>query len=648
MKTFNKFLLLLLCLGSASILTAQSASTRFGQHARGCKTQQLSEQRRAEDPTVAPRRASIERQTQSFIASGGNLEAKATITIPVVFHIVWRKNFPAENIDNARIYEQIDILNKDFSLSNPNFSSVPNVFKTVAANPNIQFCLAKRDPNGNPTTGIEKRRVNRMTDWGFTEEVKLYSEGGLDAWDASKYLNIWVFALSEGIIGYAYYPGEAPPEYDGVALDYRVTGLSGPSYVPFDLGRTATHEVGHYLNLVHTWGDDNCGNDFVGDTPTQEQPNFGCPNFPSISCGNAPYGDNYNNYMDYTDDICMAMFTRGQKQRMLANFAPNGYRNSLLTSDGCVPVLNPCTKPANVSVVATTYEAIVSWQQLPNVEYRIDYRAVGAPNYTTTQPATSPYTITGLQPDWTYEYRVRRLCPNGSFEGTGWQEFTTPPTNCTDANEPNETLATARLITLSSPKHGTIESPTDKDNFMFTITPDNPTVYISLTSLAADYDIRLYGPGGRLAAASQRRGTTNELINYTATNYGTYYVQVYGYQGAFNLDNCYQLAVSNNLNLRGNAVVKVEEPTMTLVPNPTQNVVNVTLRNMVKGENTTLSLLNMAGQEVLRRAVAFEKTEEATEVENVQLHVADLPSGVYLLQVRNSEIMETKKLMILK
>jgi hypothetical protein len=594
----------------------------------------------------------MERQTQAFIASGGGLDGKATVTIPVVFHIVWRRNFPDENIDNARIYEQMDILNRDFSLSNPNFASVPNVFKQLATSTNIQFCLAKRSPNGSPTTGIEKRRVNRTTGWGFSEEAKFYSSGGLDAWDESKYLNIWVFDLassSGGVIGYAYYPGEAPPGYDGVALDYRVTGLSGPNNAPFDLGRTATHEVGHYLNLVHTWGDDNCGNDFVGDTPTQEQPNFGCPTFPSISCGNAPYGDNYNNYMDYGDDICMAMFTRGQKQRMLANFSPNGFRNSLLTSDGCVPVLAPCTKPANVSIVPTTYEAVVSWQQLPNVEYRIDYRAVGAANFATTQPATSPYTITGLQPDWTYEYRVRRLCPNGSFEGTGWQEFTTPPENCTDANEPNETLTTARLITLSSPKRGTIESATDKDYFSFTISPDNPNVYISLTNLAADYDLRLYNPGGRLAAVSQRRGTTNELISYTATNYGTYYVQVYGYQGAYNLDNCYQLLVSNSQNLRGNAVVKTEEPAMTLAPNPTQNVVNVTLRNMVKGENTTLSLLNMSGQEVLRKEIAFEKTEEETAgVEEVRLQVSDLPSGVYWLQVRNSEIVETKKLMILK
>ena len=167
--------------------------------------------------------------------------------------------------------------------------------------------------------------------------MKRSSTGGDDAWDASQYLNIWCCNLGGGLLGYAQFPGGAAAT-DGVVFLYSSIGsVAQPgTYSPYNLGRTATHEVGHWLNLRHINGDTNCGNDLVSDTPTQQALNFGCPAFPHVTCSNGPNGDMFNNYMDYGDDNCLNMFTAGQGTRMTA--ALNGPRVSIKTSPGCQDV----------------------------------------------------------------------------------------------------------------------------------------------------------------------------------------------------------------------------------------------------------------------------------------------------------------------
>ena len=157
-------------------------------------------------------------------------------------------------------------------------------------------------------------------------------------------MNIWVCDLSSGLLGYAQFPG-GPASSDGIVCDYAYFGNIGTATAPFNLGRTATHEVGHYLNLRHIWGDSNCGNDFCNDTPEHNGSNYGCPNYPSTSScsGNGAYGDMFMNYMDYTDDGCMNMFTQDQKTRMIA--AINTYRTGLLTSNACQSGYG-CTDPS--------------------------------------------------------------------------------------------------------------------------------------------------------------------------------------------------------------------------------------------------------------------------------------------------------------
>ena len=255
--------------------------------------------------------------------------APPVITIPVVFHVLYANS--TQNISDAQIQSQLDILNADFRRTN---SDQDNVWGSVAADTEIEFCLASFDPNGNASTGI-LRVPTSVSSFGSNDAMKFSSQGGSDAWPASDYLNYWVCNLSGGLLGYAQFPGGSAAT-DGVVCGYQYTGDIGTASAPFDLGRTGTHEVGHWLNLRHIWGDGPCGSDdFCNDTPESDGANYGCA-LGHVSCGST---DMVQNYMDYSDDACMNVFTQDQKQRMRALFAPGGARASILDSQGCAP---PC------------------------------------------------------------------------------------------------------------------------------------------------------------------------------------------------------------------------------------------------------------------------------------------------------------------
>jgi hypothetical protein len=236
--------------------------------------------------------------------------------IPVVVHVVYHTL--TENISIDQVASQIDVLNEDFSKRNPDVNSVPSVWRDAVGDARIVFKLADRDPDGAVTSGIT-RTSTLVAAFGDDDAVKSAASGGADAWPADRYLNVWVCHL-EDILGYAQFPG-GPAHTDGVVIDYRAFGASGTAESPFNLGRTATHEVGHWLNLFHIWGDDGmgcAGTDQVDDTPNQAGPNTGNPSFPHVTCGNGPDGDMFVNFMDYVDDRCMVMFTVGQVERMHA------------------------------------------------------------------------------------------------------------------------------------------------------------------------------------------------------------------------------------------------------------------------------------------------------------------------------------------
>ncbi|RPI18413.1 MAG: T9SS C-terminal target domain-containing protein [Ignavibacteriae bacterium] len=259
----------------------------------------------------------------------------AVVTIPVVVHVVYYTAL--QNISYEQIISQINVLNKDFRRRNADTNNTPVPFKPVAGDPQVEFCLAKRDPSGSPTLGITRTQTT-ITSFGLDQSVKFTSMGGHDVWDRNQYLNLWVCNLGSNLLGYATFPG-GNPATDGVVIGYQYFGTVGVVSPPYNLGRTASHEVGHWLALYHIWGDDNgaCyGSDEVDDTPNQGPENYSCPGYPHVSCSNGPYGDMFMNYMDYTNDGCMNIFTLGQIARMSATL--NGPRLPLLSSSGCSPV----------------------------------------------------------------------------------------------------------------------------------------------------------------------------------------------------------------------------------------------------------------------------------------------------------------------
>ena len=325
---------------SAQVKTPEAPSQR------SCAAHDKHVQMMGMDPAYAKHHADIEQQTAAFVqarqearANGAQMQP-VVVTIPVVFHVVYANS--TENIPDARIFEQLQILNDDFRRMN---ADQDNIWPQ-AADTEIEFCLATRDPNGAPSDGI-LRVPTTVSGFGTSDNVKFSSAGGSDAWPADEYMNFWVCNLGGGLLGYAQFPG-GNPATDGIVCGYQFTGLNGPGAGAYNLGRTATHEVGHWLNLRHIWGDGGCGaDDFVADTPESDGANYGCA-LGHVSCSTE---DMVQNYMDYSDDACMNVFSQGQADRMQALFGPGGARVSLLTSDGCLPAVPDFDLDAAINLV---------------------------------------------------------------------------------------------------------------------------------------------------------------------------------------------------------------------------------------------------------------------------------------------------------
>lgn len=304
---------------------------------RNCGTSEVHERLLRTVDGYAEARAEIENRTARVLESGAALRTGCT-QIPVVVHVVSRN--AAENISDAQIDSQIAVLNADYRATNPDKASTPSVFQPLIGDARVTFKLATTDPSGNPTNGITRTTTTTTPFTSDTDNVKSAATGGADPWPSDRYLNIWVCgnlrnAAGLALLGYAQFPG-GPAATDGVVIVHTGFGTTGTATSPYNLGRTATHEVGHWLNLRHIWGDDGtgcAGSDFVVDTPNQGGPNYGAPTFPTISCSNGPNGDLFMNYMDYTDDRAMFMFTQGQVDRMQA--ALDGPRSSIGVSGPC-------------------------------------------------------------------------------------------------------------------------------------------------------------------------------------------------------------------------------------------------------------------------------------------------------------------------
>ncbi|MEO6305664.1 MAG: T9SS type A sorting domain-containing protein [Bacteroidia bacterium] len=301
-------------------------------------------------------------------------------SIPVIFHVIHGGQsvgtFP--NISQSQINSQITVLNHDYAGTGFNVSNLSSTgfAQSLVANCNITFCLAQKNPAGATLGEAGIERLNYTTNsWAdptsFTTVTNFrnYIEGTIKAntiWDPTRYLNIWITDVNSavGLLGYATFPsgtslsglssGLGTATTDGVWCWSKAVGDVGTVFSPYDLGRTATHEIGHWLGLRHIWGDANCGNDFCNDTPTQQQENTGCPTFPSVTCSNGANGDLFMNFMDYSNDACMYMFTNDQNTRMQTAMSNCPFRTQLTASSATLCSGSPVACSYTVSNFTNT------------------------------------------------------------------------------------------------------------------------------------------------------------------------------------------------------------------------------------------------------------------------------------------------------
>ncbi len=318
-----------------------------------CHTDEAHQQLLNSNPALMQQLQSNEISVREWIQNNRNGQqrgASTLVTIPVVFHVVYKNN--TQNIADSNLVRQIDILNECYRLQNTNFSQTRAIFDTIAADVEVEFCLASVDPSGNPTNGITRTQAPTSAFFdpllGF-DNVKRSANGGKDPWPADQYLNIWICDMSlfglTAVLGYAQFPG-GDPLTDGVVIQYQFTGFM-PNNTTNNKGKTTVHEVGHWLGLRHIWGDGQgsstpCdSSDYVDDTPNADTASQqtcviknSCTNESAYwnSIGVDP-PDMIENYMDYSYDDCMTMFTEGQKDRMLGFL--NTVRTSIITSPGC-------------------------------------------------------------------------------------------------------------------------------------------------------------------------------------------------------------------------------------------------------------------------------------------------------------------------
>ncbi|MBK8847027.1 MAG: T9SS type A sorting domain-containing protein [Bacteroidetes bacterium] len=346
----NKYIALMCFLFLSSIkINAQNAP-------HWCASHHEFESQMKTNPDYAHSQKQLEEFTARFVEDylkSNDNQKFVNKVIPVVFHVVHEGG--AENIDRSQILNQLEILNNDYQRLNADTGNTPLVFRPLAANSNIEFRLATLDPNGNCTDGIT-RTFSGITN-GCRNNVK-----ALIYWPSNKYLNVWVVKSIQNtggspgtVLGFAQFPGSGSSLTDGIVMIHSFVGAVGTAAGNGNNGRVLCHEAGHWFNLRHIWGDAVCGSDFVSDTPPQEALNFGCATWPSVSnCnGNAPNGDMFMNYMDYSDGDCMNMFSAGQSARMAAalNSGASG-RNNLWTTANLAATGTDGSAPCNPVPVA--------------------------------------------------------------------------------------------------------------------------------------------------------------------------------------------------------------------------------------------------------------------------------------------------------
>ena len=326
------------------LLVLSVLSVEFVMSQEKCASHTLHQQRLDSDPNYVSAVSLAQSHSKQWVQEHAGENNKVLLTIPVVVHVLYKN--AAQNISDAQIQSQIDVLNADYRALNQ--ITLPDYFDSLKADIEVEFCLATVDPEGNPTNGITRTSTSGGTFFNyfspFNDDIKYDSLGGRNAWPTNQYLNIWVGELFPGLLGYAQFPGDPKVNADGVAITTTAFGTVGNIDPISAGGRTSTHEIGHWMGLYHIWGDENActGSDSIVDTPNMgAASNQGCDVIANTCSNEDSFWGGFDptdmvfNYMDYSSDTCMGMFTKGQKLRMHGFLNTDPRRNALFSSNGC-------------------------------------------------------------------------------------------------------------------------------------------------------------------------------------------------------------------------------------------------------------------------------------------------------------------------
>jgi len=556
-------------------------------------------------------------ETATAVAQPGYKSSGVVYTIPVVVHIVYKNS--TENISDAQIQSQLDVLNLDYRKMNADVGQVPQLFAGLAADTEIEFCLATVDPNGNSTTGITRTPTN-VSSFSITQEnIKQNGTGGKTAWDTGRYLNIWVGEITGGILGYATpssLQGTSGAWRDGVVIGFTYFGTMGTATFPYNRGRTGTHEVGHYFDLRHIWGDGNCSvDDGIADTPLQESQYGGCPTFGSpstISCGSQ---DMFMNYMDYTDDRCMFMFTTGQANAMRSVI--QNHRAELLqnASVACDPTGGAGCRDLEEGPITMGFEEgddFGGWSILnengDDKQWNIYEQNPDNTDYGPRSGSSCivyTWSYTAAADDWFFtpcfevksarDYELRFWYGTGNDPGFSYPENMRVVTSTSPSASPDDILGTADFEQIEQPYNSNM--------------PNNN--YQDVTIALPDY------------------GDTEIYI---------------GFQ-------CYSDADQYAMLIDDVEVVDVTtvstENTITpeafkTYPNPVSDELTLDFNFDETIENLQVNLVDLTGK------MLYTTTIDNYTAGNFNINVSDYPSGVYFLNVQADEQMTTQKVVVSK
>ena len=553
-------------------------------------------------------------------------------TIPIVFHVVYEN--ATENISDAQVLSQLDILNLDYRKLNADTGSVPSAFKSIAADSEIEFCIAVRDPSGNPTTGITRTAttVNSFS----SVSPKSNASGGKDPWPRNDYLNFWICDLGGGLLGYATGPGGSSAN-DGIVCGYQYIGAppANPFGGSFNQGRTATHEIGHWLGLNHTFNGGCSGfGDGIADTPPTSNSNYGCPGTQNTCSNDNPdMNDMTMNYMDYVDDMCMYIFTEGQKSVMQSVLATT--RSSLQNSSGCTALSN---LDASIAIVTPT-DTICGLSSFAPAVTLINY---GSNTLTSVEIA---YQIDN-EPVQTYNW-------TGNLTSFDAEEIVLPNVTVAFGDHSLKTYVT-------NPNSGVDElaaNDTSLSNFHFKLGNS-----VNLTLTLGDFQIAnllawsLRDAAGNLVDSINGyvKNTTNIESNCLAE--GCYTFKMYDVagnaEGSFSLVDVLgdTLAAVNDLldftytfcvSTTGIIENEVYSSSFQLYPNPTNGIVNIRFASLFSG-NAHLKVFSAQGEVCVN-----EKIQTAGN-ESIRLNLTGKAAGLYFVQVTNENGTYTQKFSLLQ